>query len=112
MNNELDKKMILYGWVRDTYGQKCKDYEKDCACCVAWELYMRLVQVKPLVESTLSTGNINSLNTPITMPKGETKSGKTRKDYAANYLADNTAGDTRKGSELTQTTGNLEGKEK
>ncbi len=64
MSNELDKKGILYAWVKDTYGEKCKHYEKDCACCVAWELYLRLVQVRPLVESAVSTGNIGDAPFP------------------------------------------------
>ena len=47
---ELDEEGILFNWIKDTYGTKCKHYEKDCACCVAWELYMRLVQIKPLIS--------------------------------------------------------------
>jgi hypothetical protein len=49
---ELDEKGILYKWVQDCYGQRCKHFEDSCACCVAWGLYDRLVQIEPLVQKS------------------------------------------------------------
>lgn len=49
MEDDLDKKEVLFGWILETYGKRCKDYEQNCACCVAWTLYDRLTQKKPLV---------------------------------------------------------------
>ena len=35
-------------WLEETieklYGKKCKDYEKDCACCQAWSIYETVIE--------------------------------------------------------------------
>lgn len=41
---ELDEKNILSNWVKSTYGERCSETEEGCACCIAWNLYDRLVQ--------------------------------------------------------------------
>ncbi len=48
---ELDENKILFNWVKDIYGKKCSEFEKDCACCIAWELYDRLVQNKDILQN-------------------------------------------------------------
>ena len=29
----------LSGFLTETYGQRCPDYEPGCACCEAWQVY-------------------------------------------------------------------------
>lgn len=38
-------------WMKENYGKRCPEYEEGCACCTAWELYDRLVQIKPLIKN-------------------------------------------------------------
>ena len=33
----------LNEWMVEYYGKRCPEYEKDCACCEAWELYDKLI---------------------------------------------------------------------
>jgi hypothetical protein len=41
--DECFDEAIHESWLEDTleklYGAKCKDYEKNCACCQAWNIY-------------------------------------------------------------------------
>ncbi len=30
--------------IEDLYGARCPDYEKDCACCRAWDVYDNIIQ--------------------------------------------------------------------
>lgn len=47
---ELDSNKVLFNWMKKNYGTRCKDFEKGCACCVAWKLYDRLIQKRSLIE--------------------------------------------------------------
>ena len=41
--NECFDEASYEGWLEETleklYGKRCRDYEKDCACCRAWDIY-------------------------------------------------------------------------
>lgn len=41
---ELDGNKVLFNWVKTIYGKRCPEIEEGCACCIAWNLYDRLVQ--------------------------------------------------------------------
>ena len=41
---ELDEDKTLFNWIKDNYGTRCPDFEKECGCCIAWNLYDRLIQ--------------------------------------------------------------------
>ena len=47
----LDGGKTLYNWMKTIYGERCPEYEKGCSNCTAWNLYDRLIQKKPLVET-------------------------------------------------------------
>ena len=34
----LEEKLV------ELYGKKCRDYEKECACCEAWSIYNPIIQ--------------------------------------------------------------------
>ena len=46
--NECFDEASHEGWLEETfekiYGKRCGDYEKDCACCRAWENYDTIIQ--------------------------------------------------------------------
>ena len=50
LEDDLDEDKILFNWIKEGYGERCSDYSEGCACCVAWELYDRLVQKKDLIQ--------------------------------------------------------------
>lgn len=41
---KLMQNKVLFNWIKDNYGPRCPDFEKECACCIAWNLYDRLIQ--------------------------------------------------------------------
>ena len=33
---------LLAEWITRNYGERCKDYDKNCHCCKAWDYYAKL----------------------------------------------------------------------
>lgn len=51
---ELDEDSVLLNWIKKNYGAKrCGEVLETCGSCVAWNLYDRLVQNKPLIQNDL-----------------------------------------------------------
>tara|TARA_Y100000034_G_C6894699_1_gene412284 strand:+ start:867 stop:1256 length:390 start_codon:yes stop_codon:yes gene_type:complete len=46
--NKCYEEAIHENWLEETieklYGKKCKDYNKNCACCQAWEIYNTIIE--------------------------------------------------------------------
>lgn len=37
--NKEKENIELRQWIERNYGRRCPDYEKNCACCRAWDCY-------------------------------------------------------------------------
>ena len=37
-------KKEMENWMKENWGNKCEDYEKDCALCKAWKCYEYLFE--------------------------------------------------------------------
>jgi len=46
--NECYEEAMHENWLEQTieklYGKKCKDYNKNCACCQAWDIYNTIIE--------------------------------------------------------------------
>ena len=51
IEDDLDENRILFKWMIKNYGKRCPDFEERCACCVAWNLYDRLIQKEDLIKN-------------------------------------------------------------
>ena len=40
--DEEKENSILSEWITRNYGERCKDYNKTCHCCKAWDYYAKL----------------------------------------------------------------------
>ena len=38
----IKENSILSDWITRNYGERCKDYDKTCHCCKAWDYYAKL----------------------------------------------------------------------
>jgi len=41
--DEASRESWLEELIEKLYGKKCRDYEKDCACCQAWNVYETII---------------------------------------------------------------------